>query len=119
MGRLVTVDPFLKEHVPFSGEWEEMADLVATFDWDSTPLGAIDSWPDSRRTTVRLLLNSPVPIVTLWGEDGIMIYNAAYARFAAGRHPALFGSKVREGWPEVAAFNDNVMKVGLAGRTLS
>ena len=26
---------------------------------------------------------------------------------------------MREGWPEVAAFNDNVMRVGLSGRTLS
>ena len=31
----------------------------------------------------------------------------------------LLGSAVREGWPEVADFNDNVMKVGLAGGTLS
>jgi two-component sensor histidine kinase len=48
-----------------------------------------------------------------------MIYNDAYSVFAEGRHPFLFGSKVREGWPEVADFNDNVMKVGLSGGTLS
>jgi len=47
-----------------------------------------------------------------------MIYNDAYSEFAGGRHPALLGSAVREGWPEVADFNDNVMKVGLAGGTL-
>ena len=55
----------------------------------------------------------------LWGEDGIMIYNDAYSVFAAERHPRLLGCKVREGWPEVADFNDNVMKVGLAGGTLA
>jgi PAS domain S-box-containing protein len=66
-----------------------------------------------------MLLLSPVPIVMLWGEDGYMIYNDAYSSFAGGRHPALLGSKVREGWPEVAAFNDHVMKVGLSGQTLS
>ena len=48
-----------------------------------------------------------------------MIYNDAYSIFAGGRHPLLFGSKVLEGWPEVADFNDNVMKVGLGGGTLS
>ncbi|HSC60601.1 MAG TPA: PAS domain S-box protein, partial [Rhizomicrobium sp.] len=52
-------------------------------------------------------------------EDGVMIYNDAYSVFAGGRHPQLLGSKVREGWPEVADFNDNVMKVGLAGGTLA
>jgi PAS domain S-box-containing protein len=58
-------------------------------------------------------------MVMLWGEDGIMIYNDAYSVFAGGRHPQLLGSKVRDGWPEVADFNDNVMKVGLAGGTLA
>ena len=44
-----------------------------------------------------------------------MLYNDAYSVFAGGRHPELLGSKVREGWPEVAEFNDHVMRVGLAG----
>lgn len=48
-----------------------------------------------------------------------MIYNDAYSQFAGSRHAKLLGSKVREGWPEVADFNDNVMKVGLAGGTLN
>jgi PAS domain S-box-containing protein len=58
-------------------------------------------------------------MVLLWGEDGVMIYNDAYSAFAGGRHPRLLGCKVREGWPEVADFNDNVMKVGLSGNTLA
>jgi PAS domain-containing protein len=48
-----------------------------------------------------------------------MIYNDAYSEIAGKRHPQLLGAKVREGWPEVADFNDNVMRVGLAGKTLS
>ncbi|HEY8360919.1 MAG TPA: PAS domain-containing protein, partial [Ramlibacter sp.] len=48
-----------------------------------------------------------------------MIYNDAYSVFAGGRHPEQLGSKVRDGWPEVADFNDNVMRVGLAGGTLA
>ena len=96
-----------------------MADRVRRYDWSSTPLGRIDQWPQSLRTTVSLLIAAPVPIVLLWGEHGVMIYNDAYSIFAGGRHPQLLGSNVREGWPEVADFNDNVMKVGLAGGTLA
>ena len=48
-----------------------------------------------------------------------MIYNDGYSGFAGGRHPQALGKKVREGWPEVADFNGNVMKVGLAGGTLA
>lgn len=96
-----------------------MADLVRAFNWAQTSLGPSRLWPQSLKTSTELVLLSNVPMVILWGEDGVMIYNDAYAVFAAGRHPQLLGSKVREGWPEVADFNDNVMKVGLAGRTLA
>ncbi|GAB7127674.1 PAS domain-containing protein [Silvimonas sp. JCM 19000] len=96
----------------------ELGRIIADYDWTTTPLGAIAGWPQSLKTTIALILRSPVPIVTLWGEVGIMIYNDAYSVFAGGRHPQLLGSRVREGWPEVADFNDNVMKVGLAGGTL-
>jgi PAS domain S-box-containing protein len=70
------------------------------------------------RNTVGLMLRSDVPLVLLWGEAGVMIYNDAYSEFAGGRDSTLLGSNVREGWDEVADFNDNVMKVGLAGGTL-
>jgi two-component sensor histidine kinase len=97
----------------------ETGALIRALDWSQTSLGPVSEWPQSLKTTVDILLRSPIPIVLLWGPDGIMIYNDAYSVFAGGRHPRLFGSKVREGWPEVADFNDNVMKVGLGGGTLS
>ncbi len=104
---------------PFLSGGGEAAEIIASFDWAATPLGPIESWPASLKSTIALILRSPVPIVTLWGVDGIMIYNDGYSGFAGSRHPNLFGSKVREGWPEVAEFNDNVMKAGLAGETLA
>ncbi|MGN7293034.1 PAS domain S-box protein [Rhizobium sp. SAFR-030] len=97
----------------------ELARLIRSFDWTSTSLGPPSQWPQAAKVTTTTILNSAVPIVTLWGEDGVMIYNDAYSVFAGGRHPRLLGSKVREGWPEVADFNDNVMKVVLAGETLA
>ncbi|MET0256492.1 MAG: response regulator [Luteibacter sp.] len=93
--------------------------LIRAFDWSSTDLGPLERWPQSLRTTTGLLLLSPVPIVLLWGEKGYMIYNDAYSVFAGGRHPRLLGSEVRKGWDEIADFNDNVMRVGLAGGTLA
>ena len=96
-----------------------LGQLIEQFDWSATPLGEINSWSGPLKTTIGLILRSPVPIVTLWGELGIMIYNDAYSAFAGSRHPRLLGLPVREAWPEVADFNDNVMKVGLAGKTLS
>lgn len=97
----------------------ELGGLIRQFDWSKTSLGPLAAWPQSLKTVTDTLLWSPVPIVLLWGEDGVMIYNDAYSVFAGGRHPQLLGSKVREGWPEVADFNDHVMKVGLSGGILS
>jgi PAS domain S-box-containing protein len=97
----------------------ELGGLIRQFDWSKTSLGPLAAWPQSLKTVTETLLRSPVPIVLLWGMDGVMIYNDAYSVFAGGRHPELLGSKVREGWPEVADFNDHVMKVGLGGGILS
>lgn len=105
--------------LPFLPASDETARLILSFPWETTSLGPIEGWPTVLKTTVALIMATPAPIVTLWGEDGYMIYNDPYRVFAGGRHPVLLGSKVREGWPEVADFNDNVMKVGLAGGTLS
>jgi PAS domain S-box-containing protein len=96
----------------------EMARRIAEHDWSDT-LGPMVSWPTSLRTAVALLLRSPVPMVLLWGADGVMIYNDGYSIFAADRNATLLGGKVREGWSEVADFNDHVMRVVLAGGVLS
>lgn len=93
--------------------------LIAGRDWAATPLGPIADWPLSLRTLLGLVLRSRVAMVMLWGEAGIMLYNDAYSDFAGARHPDLLGKPVREAWPEVADFNDNVMQVGLAGGNLS
>jgi diguanylate cyclase (GGDEF)-like protein/PAS domain S-box-containing protein len=104
---------------PFLVRGGSTGKLIRDFDWASTTLGPIEAWPQSLITAVGFVVNSAVPMVMLWGDDGYMIYNDAYSVFAGKRHPALLGSNVREGWPEVAAFNDNVMKTVLAGGTLA
>jgi PAS domain S-box-containing protein len=92
--------------------------LIASRDWSGTALGPITTWPASLRTALSILLRSPVPMGMMWGEDGVMLYNDAYSAFAGGRHPALLGAKVRDGWPEIAAFNDEVLRAVLSGGTL-
>ena len=97
----------------------ELGKLIRDFNWSNTGLGPISAWSPALRTATNIVLQSPLPLVMLWGPDGIMIYNDAYSGFAGGRHPRLLGSKVLEGWAEVADFNQRVLDVGLAGGTLS
>jgi PAS domain S-box-containing protein len=97
----------------------ETGALIRSFDWSKTSLGCIGGWPQSLQTALDIVLQSPMPMVMLWGQDGVMLYNDAYSILAGGRHPRLLGSPVLDGWPEVADFNRRVMEVGLGGGTLS
>ena len=92
---------------------------IAATDWSHTPLGAIDGWPQSLRTTVAIMLRSPVPMVTLWGETGVMIYNSNYAVFAGANHPHILGKGACEAFPEVADFNRHVLRTVGGGASLS
>jgi PAS domain S-box-containing protein len=96
-----------------------MARRIRAYDWSRTELGAIEHWSASLRSAVQVMLASPLPMVMLWGRQGFMIYNDAYAEFSGGRHPYLLGRAVELGWPEVAEFNRHVLDVCLAGGTLS
>ena len=59
----------------------EMADRVRAYDWNSTPLGPIESWSPELITIVNLTLSSPSPARTMWGPDFILIYNDAYRSY--------------------------------------
>ena len=111
--------PFTAEDHGCPGWKGEMAERIRAFDWSATELGPIDRWQQSLIAAVQFVLGSPLPLVMLWGSQGYMVYNDAYAVFAGGRHPYLLGSPVEMGWPEVASFNRNVMDTCLAGGTLS
>ncbi|HEX8840629.1 MAG TPA: GAF domain-containing protein [Sphingomicrobium sp.] len=98
----------------------QVRDLIADFDWSSTSIGPIEDWAAVIKTTVALILQSPVPIVTLWGDAGTMIYNDGYAHFAGGRHPHILGADVLDAWPEAVDWNRAVMaRVFRGGETLS
>ncbi|WP_439472080.1 PAS domain-containing protein [Brevundimonas sp.] len=96
-----------------------MAERIRAFDWSRTPLGPLTAWPQSLRTAVGMLVAAPNPMVIMWGQEGVLIYNDGYARFAGRRHPELLGMGAREGWPEIADFNDENIRRGLAGESWS
>jgi PAS domain S-box-containing protein len=92
---------------------------IAKFDWSTTSLGSIETWPGIICSTVLLVLKSPLAMTILWGSEGILIYNDAYAAFAGSRDSRLLGMNVLEAWPEAADLNTTVLETCLAGGTLS
>lgn len=57
----------------------EMARLIREFDWSSTPLGATESWPQSLKSVVDVMLGSAGIMSLVWGGEAIHIYNDAFA----------------------------------------
>jgi PAS domain S-box-containing protein len=96
-----------------------MSARIRAHDWASTPLGPIEAWPQSLKSVVGMMVAAPNPMVLLWGHEGVLIYNDGYARFAGRRHPELLGMGAREGWPEIADFNDLNIRRALAGEAWS
>src|SRR2546425_9905078 len=69
----------------------EMSKLIRSMDWTKTPLGPIESWPQSLRTTVSLCLASNFPISLAWGPKHVQIYNDGYWPICGGKHPHSMG----------------------------
>jgi len=80
----------------------EMGALTRSHRWAATPLGAPETWPQSLRTAVRLLLNSSHPMLLWWGPQLLQFYNDAYRQTMGSEfHPAALGQRCRECWNEI------------------
>lgn len=80
----------------------EMRGLMRSMDWSKTPVGPIDSWPQSLRTAVSICLDSRHPIVLWWGPERTMFYNDAYRpMLGTSKHPQFLGSSGQDCWAEI------------------
>jgi len=80
----------------------EMGALTRAHDWSMTPLGRPETWPQSLRTAVRILLNTNHPMFIWWGPELIQFYNDAYRQtMGPERHPSALGQGGRECWAEI------------------
>ncbi|MFC8616737.1 ATP-binding protein [Micromonospora purpureochromogenes] len=92
--------------------------LMARLDWAATPLGPVQSWPQSLRAAVRIVLSSRYPMLLLWGEQFTQLYNDAYSALIGDKHPGALGDDVRttlaEGWDVLAPLIHDAMATGVA-----
>src|SRR5882672_3323201 len=86
-------------------------------DWADTPLGPIDSWPQSLRTTVSLCLASNFPISLAWGPRRVQIYNDGYWPICAAKHPHSMGQDFKECWASAWPAIGEAFGRALAGET--
>ncbi|HKS63562.1 MAG TPA: response regulator [Xanthobacteraceae bacterium] len=104
-------------HGPLAGPGE-LARLLRELNWAATPLGSPDSWPQSLKTAVGIMLTSRQPIWIGWGPELTYLYNDAYKSIIGGKHPWALGKPTsavwREIWPEIGPMLSQAMG-GLEG----
>ena len=64
---------------------------LANTDWNATELGELAHWPRTLRQAVEIVLDSPWPLLLLWGPRQIAVFNRAYAELAGPHHPRAPG----------------------------
>src|SRR6266849_6732784 len=79
----------------------EMARRVRDMDWSLTALGSSETWPQSLRLGVAMILASSFPMAIRWGLELVLIYNDAYRPILCDKHPKALGRPLREVWWEV------------------
>lgn len=55
----------------------KMADFVRNYGWAATPLGPIETWPQTLKTAVDICLGSAFVSLVWWSRDLVQIYNDA------------------------------------------
>ena len=75
--------------------------LMRSMDWSASPIGSPDSWPQSLRSAVSIMLPSHAQIALFWGPEFVALYNDAYAPAIGNRHPGALGRPAHENWSEL------------------
>ncbi|KAL5118757.1 hypothetical protein ACEQ8H_003260 [Pleosporales sp. CAS-2024a] len=96
--------PHAKKHGPYDITFARPPESILddhvkhfrSIDWANTSLGAMSTWPTELRNVVNMCLNAINPCMLFWGDDAIMIYNAAYIQLVGTMHPDALGRSAKE-----------------------
>jgi len=92
---------------------------MLSVDWAATPLGPLETWPNSLRAAVRIVLSSRFAMWMAWGPELTFFCNDAYRRDTLGaKYPWALGKPASvvwsEIWDDIAPRIDAVMGTGVA-----
>jgi PAS domain S-box-containing protein len=80
----------------------ELAWRMRQLDWSKTPLGPVEGWTQSLRTSVSTCLDCAFGIILWWGPKLAVLYNDECRAFLSPeKHPALLGQPGSVMWAEI------------------
>ncbi|MBA2237966.1 MAG: response regulator [Lysobacter sp.] len=78
-------------------------------------LGPVAQWPAALRVMLGMMLDSQQPMSLAWGTEGRLLYNAPYSESLGDRHPAAFGQRFGDVWPEYRSELEPLVRRAMAG----
>ena len=81
-----------------------MGSLMRSINWSETVFGPVESWPQSLRTAISVMLSSSFAMVVAWGPEFRFFYNDRYRPVIGAKHPAALGTPARVIFPEAWHF---------------
>ena len=109
----------LPPHLRFLSESGQTGREILAYPWHETPLGPLETWPASLRSTLATMLACPAPMFLSWGPDGISFFNDAYRPVFGDRLPRALGARFREIWADLWNEIGPLVEATLAGRSVS
>ena len=89
--------------------------LMRAHDWSNSPLGRPETWPQSLRSVVGLLLQSQFPMFVAWGPELGFLYNDSYAEILGAKHPRALGIRFYDIWSEIWPDISPLIDAAMAG----
>ena len=105
----------MAEPLPFLAGGGLVGALMRSQDWSASPLGSPDTWPQSLRTVVSLLLQSRFPMFVAWGRELGFLYNDSYAEILGAKHPRALGRRFYDIWSEIWPDISPLIDAAMAG----
>jgi len=93
----------------------DLGALMRRWDWSRSPLGPPETWPQSLRTVVTLLLQSRFPMFVAWGKELGFLYNDSYAEILGAKHPRALGARFYDIWSEIWPDISPLIDAAMAG----
>jgi signal transduction histidine kinase len=97
-----------------------MGALMRALDWSKTPIGSVESWPQSLKTAVSIMLASRFAMVIAWGPEFRFFYNDRYRPIlGASKHPGALGAPAKVIFPEAWPFIGPLFESTLRGEAVA
>jgi two-component sensor histidine kinase len=103
------------ERGPLAPNGGRMGEAVRVFDWATTSLGPIETWPAELLSAAASVLESHFPQALVWGSDRVTIYNDAFAAILHGKAAPL-GRGFDAIWSEVWDKLEPIASAAMAGK---